>query len=193
MSFGEGLLLKVIDRCVRSSASRMARLELLGYRPEALCVALRSSNNKDEVLLVRHRASPDFWTFPQEGIDSETVESATVRCLRVEVGLLETQIQFRRSLWLGKVRLPELRHGERDLPGSFRNLMGKPGMIGKGYYGTLSIVEPNAEVKVNPAEVLEAKWVPAAETLSLVSAPNDAKQLIVRTCTKALISTVNGR
>jgi putative (di)nucleoside polyphosphate hydrolase len=156
-------LIDIIKLAFRIFFDRKVRLQLLGYRPEVVCL-VRENNPASRYLVIQPSARPSLWVPPHEGITlKETIEDAVIRCLGIELGLGEANIQFRRSVWLGKRVLPESRWDERDIQFSLRGIFSKHKMIGKAYFGAFVIADAAATVKPNGAEVKKWDWVNANE------------------------------
>jgi hypothetical protein len=158
----EQMRLQLLKLLYRWIYRREARLILMGYRPEVVCF-VQDIADSDRFLLIRPPVKPLLWVPPQEGIKlDESIETAVERCLQVELGLCTSQFQFRRSVWIGTRRLPSARWGERDLHYSLRSWIGKPAMVGKGYFGALVLADASIPLRPNPVEVLEYGWLDVA-------------------------------
>lgn len=174
---------KVILICL---FQRKIRLELLGYRPEVICI-VRSIGSEDKYLVVAPAANHDIWMPPQEGIHpEETIENASVRCLQMELGLAESVVQFRKSTWVAKRQLPQSRWDERDLRYSLRRILGGPSMVGKAYFAALVLVDPAASIRRNPAEISDYAWVSEQEFDSRIRTNRRDKENIIREARRAL-------
>jgi len=152
-------ILDIIKIAIRWIFDRKVRLQLAGYRPEVICL-IRDNTFPGLFLIAKPSIEPNVWIPPHEGIFiNESVEEAAVRCLKVELGLEESSIQYRKSIWLGKRVLPALRWDERDLPFSLRGLVSKHRMIGKAYYGALINTTSSVTISKNPSEIIACEWV----------------------------------
>lgn len=171
-------IIELLKLLIRWLFDRKVRLHLAGYRPEIIC--LIEDKEQQKYLLIKPKMNPSVWVPPHEGINlHESIESAVVRCLNIELGIKENQIQFRKSMWLTKRILPEERWDERDLPFSLRGLFSKKKMVGKAYFGALIFTNYNVEININPAEVVEYKWVNSKEYFSSIATNNKNKQEIL--------------
>jgi putative (di)nucleoside polyphosphate hydrolase len=158
-------ILDLLKLILRWFFDRKARLQLAGFRPEVICL-VKESDDPSRYLLIRPTIEPTIWVPPSEGIVlDETLEQASLRCLNIELGLIEANLQFRKSIWLGKRVLPEGRWDERDLQYSMRGIFSKHRMIGKAYFGAYVIAATKAKIKPNPSEVCEWKWVKKGDFL----------------------------
>ncbi len=158
---------------------RKYRLHLTGFRPEIICL-IQSTDSEKNYLLVKPQSDRTIWMPPQEGIHlEETLKDAAIRCLNTEVGLTESQIQFRRSVWVGKRLFPEHRKGERNLDYSLRGWVDKNQMVGKAYFAALIIVDSKAAIQPNAAEIYQYEWVSANECLRRFQANPPEKQKIL--------------
>lgn len=154
---------------------RSSRKRLVGLRPGVIClVTTRNSGQQSEFLLIRPSADTSVWMPPQEGMNfDESIEHAAARCLWTELGIAESEIQFRKSRFLGdRVFGPE-REGERDIHFSVI------GMRGKSYFAALVYVDRGVEVNLNPAEVYEHKWVGLDQITEHISSAEESKRAII--------------
>jgi hypothetical protein len=152
-------ILDLIKLIFRWLFDRKARLQLAGFRPDVICL-VKESAPPNRYLIIRPTIEPSIWVPPHEGILlDETVEQAALRCLYIELGMNESSIQFRRSIWLGLRVLPEGRWDERDLQYSLRRVISKHKMIGKAYFGAFIFATSSAKIQPNPSEVYEWEWV----------------------------------
>jgi putative (di)nucleoside polyphosphate hydrolase len=155
---------------------RKSRLILAGYRPEVVCI-VKGTGESERYLLIQAQAQPSIWAPPQEGVNlHETLEDAATRCLNTELGFKESEIQFRKSVWIGKRILPSDRWDERDLPYSLRRLSKQRRMVGKGYFAALFIANSDVQIKHNVAEISDWEWVSPSEFMTRIreSAPEKA-------------------
>lgn len=183
-------LLEFFPLAARWLFDKKARLELSGYRPEVICL-VRESSQPHRYLLIRPTADPSVWIPPQEGIASdESIENAALRCLRFELGLEEAQVQFRKSIWLGKRTLAQARRDERDLRFSLRGLVTKHRMVGKGYFGALVVVAASAEIAANEAEVNSWAWVSSDEYHKRIATNAPDKLLLLQKLAREFIGSV---
>lgn len=151
---------------------RPTRERLLGYRPVVMC--LIQSLERDAFLFVQPTSGRGAWMPPQEGIGPDaSVESATVQCLDVELGIDRNRIHFRRSVWLGRKAIPE-REGSRDVEFSIRP------MQGKAYYGSLIKVAEDTPVTCNPAEVSAHRWLTIGEIRERMVFNSDRKKELLK-------------
>lgn len=151
---------------------RPTRERLLGYRPVVMC--LIQSLERDAFLFVQPAAGRGAWMPPQEGIQPDgSVESATVQCLDVELGIGRNQMHFRRSVWLGRKAIPE-REGSRDVEFSIRP------MQGKAYYGSLTKVAEDTPITCNPAEVSAHEWLTIDAVRDRMTGNSDRKKELLR-------------
>jgi putative (di)nucleoside polyphosphate hydrolase len=158
---------------------RKYRLHLTGFRPEVICL-IQSTDSPKNYLLVKPQSDRTIWMPPQEGIHlEETLKTAAIRCLNTEVGLTESQIQFRRSVWVGKRLFPEHRKDERNVDYSLRRCVDKYQMVGKAYFAALIIVDSKAVIQPNSAEIYQYEWVSASEFLRRIQANPPEKQRIL--------------
>lgn len=158
---------------------RPSRLVLRGYRPEVICL-IKGTADPASFLLVRSRAHRDHWAPPQEGrkID-ESIETTVHRCLLDELGIDKSRTQYRKSVWIGTRILPKRRWEERELKYSLRGVIGKPHMIGKGYYASLVIVDSKVRIDPNPAEVYDWIWASDIEFPTLIASnPSDKREIL---------------
>jgi putative (di)nucleoside polyphosphate hydrolase len=173
-------ILDLIKLILRWIFDRKVRLQLSGYRPEVICV-VKENVPLGRYLVIKPNAEPSIWVPPHEGILlNETVEEAAIRCLRVELGLEEANVQFRKSVWLGKRVLPEERWGERDLEFSLRGIFSKHKMIGKAYFGAYIIADALVAIKPNGAEVSYWEWVGEEEFLERMETNSTEKAHFLR-------------
>lgn len=171
-------ILELLRISIKWVFDRKSRMRLWGYRPEVVCLVKSTSENK--VLVVRPQAHRAIWVPPQEGIgEGETIEKAAQRCLEVELGLKENQIQYRKSVWVGKIKFQPDRWNERELTYSLRGLFGGATMIGKAYFGALIIADEDASIKSNLAETAAWEWVDRAEFIRRISKVPQEKQFIL--------------
>ena len=165
---------------------RRTRLHHSGYRVEVICFAI-DAETRQKLLLTNPRAEPSLWVPPQEGVNGEeTIEQAAVRCLKMELGLSEGVLHYRRSTWIGKRSLPPERVDERDLEGSFRKYVSKEAMIGKAYYAALVHVPSRVTFKLNQAEVIDTQWVLLNEVMTNLNGVDLEKLDILVTSLKRL-------
>jgi hypothetical protein len=158
---------------------RKYRLHLMGFRPEVICL-IQSTDSEKNYLLVKPLQDCAIWMPPQEGIHlEETLKSAAIRCLNTEVGLTESQMQLRRSIWVGKRLFPEHRKDERNLDYSLRGWVGKNQMVGKAYFAALIIADSKAIIQPNTAEIYQYEWVKASEFLERIKTNPLEKQKIL--------------
>ena len=150
--------------------NRGIRCHVLGYRPEVICVVQAINADDRDFLIIRPALNPSIWIFPQEGIEiDESISQAVTRCLNVELGIHESNMQFRRSTWLGRKRLPPDRHGERDLRYSLTKLFTRKDMIGKAYFAAQVYVPRDIKITINKAEVVDYRWVNESELRNLLA------------------------
>jgi len=175
---------KILGRFV---FDRRVRLRVQGYRPEVICL-IKATGRKEAYLLTVPEADHTVWTPPQEGIGlDDTIEKAAFRCLEVELGFKESQLQFRRSCWIAKRILPTDRWGERDLPYSLARLKCSHAMIGKAYYAALVVADRDAVICLNPAEVYRYAWLDSIEYLKRIETNLQDKLTIIQTAWRKLI------
>lgn len=166
-------MLNYIKEGVKILVDRRARKRFWGYRPVVACL-IQSTSSPDRFLFVTPVAKPDTWMPPQEGIEpNDSIEAAVIRCLRVELGIEENQLQVRRSVWLGCHQIPEQR-GERDVPFSpFK-------MKGKAYYAALVKASEQIEFQLNPAEVARAEWLDLKTIVDRLAGNSERKQGLIK-------------
>lgn len=158
---------------------RKYRLHLMGFRPEVICL-IQSTDSEKHYLLVKPQSERTIWMPPQEGIHlEETLKVAAIRCLNTEVGLMESQVQLRRSIWVGKRLFPEHRKDERNLDYSLRGWVDKNQMVGKAYFAALIIADSKAVIQPNTAEIYQYEWVNASEFLERIKTNPLEKQKIL--------------
>ncbi len=158
---------------------RKYRLHLMGFRPEVICL-IQSTDSEKNYLLVKPQSDRTIWMPPQEGIHlEETLKDAAIRCLDTELGLTESQVQFRRTVWAGKRLFPEQRKDERDLVYSLRGWVDKNRMVGKAYFAALIVADSKAVIQPNTAEIYQYEWVNASEFLRRIQANPPEKQRIL--------------
>lgn len=190
MALIDSVLFRTGSLILQSVASHRARLILRGFRPEVVCVCVRgaSVDSADpDVLIVRPSADPTIWIFPQEGIEGdESIESATKRCLRVELGIEEQLAHFRRSVWVRERILPTERQNERDVEGRARSWIGLKPMIGKAYFAARVHVSAEDLSECRSAEILEAKWAKKSELEAFFSENVPEKREILRLCSQLI-------
>jgi len=156
------------------------RLHLTGFRPEVICF-IQSTDPEKKYLLVQPLQDQSIWMPPQEGMHlEESPKTASMRCLKTELGLSELQIQFRRSIWVGKRLFPEYRRDERDLIYSVRGWVDKNRMIGKAYFAALIIADSKAIIQPNSAEIYQYQWMNTRELLQQIKTNPPDKQKILR-------------
>lgn len=173
-------ILELLSYFVRWVFDRKIRLQLLGYRPEIICFVQKTGDG--QFLLVRQRANPTKWSFPQEGINNnESYEDAATRCLNTELGVPVNRIHYLRCVWAGKQKFEKNRWGERDLDISLRKIYSKYGMIGKGYFCSLQFLDEDTELDINPAEIIEVKWVDFYKVMEVIQNHNEDKRHILST------------
>ncbi len=166
---------------------RKVRLRLWGYRPEVICLV--KAADKERFLITVPATNRAIWIPPQEGIAlNETIEAAAHRCLEVEVGLTGQSVQFRRSTWVGKRRLPRERWGERDLEYSLRRIDQPHSMIGKGYYAALIFADDSVRLCPNAAEIHCCEWVSGEQFLARIGGNVPDKRQIIRVAWQRLVS-----
>jgi ADP-ribose pyrophosphatase YjhB (NUDIX family) len=184
-------LLRILLKWV---VDRSSRLVLQGYRPEVICL-IRGTDVVGKYLLVSSRAHQVGWAPPQEGLElNESIEDAVKRCLLNELGLEESSIQFRKSAWIGKRILHHDRWGERDLRYSLRGLIGQEQMIGKGYFAALVIVDSNATITANPAEISDWAWFePQQYAEQVATTPPDKAEILRKAQRLEILSNVVDR
>ncbi|MBE9127475.1 MULTISPECIES: NUDIX domain-containing protein [unclassified Coleofasciculus] len=159
--------------------NRKYRLHLTGFRPEVICF-IQSTDSEKNHLLVQPQSDRSIWMPPQEGMDlEETLKASSMRCLNTELGLTESEVQFRRSIWVGKRLFPSYRKDERDLSYSLRGWVDKNRMIGKAYFAALIIVDSQAVIQPNPAEIYQYQWVSASKFLQQIKTNPPEKQKIL--------------
>jgi ADP-ribose pyrophosphatase YjhB (NUDIX family) len=159
--------------------NRQYRLHLMGFRPEVICL-IQSTDSEKHYLLVKPQSDRTIWMLPQEGIHlEETLKAAAIRCLNTEVGLMESQVQLRRSIWVGKRLFPEHRKDERNLDYSLRGWVDKNQMVGKAYFAALIIADSKAIIQPNTAEIYQYEWVKASEFLERIKTNPLEKQKIL--------------
>lgn len=169
--------LKVIGLVVYD---RRMRHRVFGYRPVVMCVIQATESEK--FLFIRPSAKPDAWMVPQEGIEpDESVEDAAMRGLQAELGVVENQLHFRRSTWLGRKEIPEQRN-ERDVQYSL------VAMRGKAYYGALIRMPEATTLRSNPAEIAEYTWLNIDEIRQRLQTNTTRKQELLRAAFRALVN-----
>lgn len=172
-------LLELGRLMVKWIVDRPSRLVLLGYRPEVICL-IRGTAEPASYLLIRSHAHRTQWAPPQEGMHAnEDIESTVDRCLLHELGIEKSRVQYRKNVWIGTRILPRQRWDERELRYSLRGVLGKPRMIGKGYYASLVIADSNVRIDPNPAEVYDWTWAKNSELHILIETnPPDKKHIL---------------
>jgi len=179
--------LNLASLLVKWVIDRPTRLVLRGYRPEVICF-IRGTASTDHYLLVRSLAHRSHWAPPQEGMKIEdSVETTVQCCLREELGINETRIQYRKSAWIGLRKLPEKRWDERELKYSLRGLIGQKHMICKGYYAALVIADANSPIVPNRAEIDDWIWANPEEFHSHILTNPADKQEILRNSWTAIV------
>jgi putative (di)nucleoside polyphosphate hydrolase len=169
-----------IKLAAKFAFDRGVRARLFGYRPVAMCI-VQAAGGGNRYLLVVPEMNHSIWAPPQEGIRvNESIEDAAHRCLKVELGIEEGQVQFRRSCWLCSRVLPKGRWGERDLEYSLAKMKYGYAMIGKAYFGALVAVAGDVKIRVNPAEVHDYAWVDPDEYLRRVASNVPDKTSIIQ-------------
>jgi len=159
--------------------NREYRLHLTGFRPEVICL-IESTEPQKHYLLVQPQRDRTIWMPPQEGIHlGKTLHGEAMRCLQTELGLTESQVQFRRSLWVGKRLFPHYRRDERDLVYSMHGWIDKTRMIGKAYFAALIIADSQAIIQPNSAEIYHYQWVKASQFLWLIQTNSPEKRKIL--------------
>ena len=166
-------MLSYIKEGIKIFIDRRARKRFWGYRPVVACL-IQSTDEPDKFLFVTPAAKSDAWMLPQEGIEpADTIESAILRCMKVELGIEENQLQIRRTVWLGSHKIPEQR-GERDVPFSpFK-------MQGKAYYAGLIKTSGDVSLKLNTAEIAGAEWIDVEVVAERLPSNSDRKQLLIK-------------
>jgi putative (di)nucleoside polyphosphate hydrolase len=160
---------------------RSMRKRLIGYRPVVMSL-VSSVQRPSWFLLIQPAQDPNVWMPPQEGLEpNESIEAAVKRCLATELGLQESAIQFRRSLWIEDRPLPT-RRGERDINYSVRP------MAGKSYFAAYVAVDEQAPISANRAEVHGFAWVDAATVAERIQTNQADKQKIIRSAFQRLAS-----
>ena len=163
---------------LRNLFTRTGRKRFFGYRPQALTYLI----SKNKILLLRSKPYPDqpngIWNIPQEGIDfGEDEMSGAKRGLNEELGLDQSLTKFKKSKYLGKIKFPKKLHGERELEGALFK------MKGKAYWACLLIAEEFdiKDLKLNPNEASEAKWMTISEALEIYKTlPSDKNSMFIK-------------
>ena len=165
---------------------RPMRCRLVGMRPVVICL-LQSTDDNNRFLLINPAEKPAALMPPQEGIEAnESIEQATERCLQVELGIRESDMHFRRSVWLGSRSIPE-QHGERDIAYSLVK------MRGKAYYAALIKISEDVQTRPNHAEIAASKWVTVEEIRDGLSSNSLRKQWVITQAFRNLLSiTLDG-
>lgn len=131
---------------------RNQQCRCIGYRPVAVCAFRNLGTN--ELLVVQPAIRPDLWALPQEGIElQENTETASIRCADEELGVQTNKLNYRYSKWIGLVKFPKERAGERDLRFSVR------GMVGKAYILSVINCADDVSIELNRAENTDYRWV----------------------------------
>jgi putative (di)nucleoside polyphosphate hydrolase len=160
---------------------RPMRCRLLGMRPVVICL-LQASNDNDRFLFINPSEKPVALMPPQEGIEpNESVEQAVERGVNVELGIAETDMHFRRSVWLGSKTIPE-QHGERDIAYSLFK------MRGKAYYAALVRVPSDVTLRLNSAEIAASQWVTVEEIRTALATNSDRKKWVIKQAFRKLLS-----
>lgn len=175
-------MLSYIKEGIKILADRRARKRFWGYRPVVACL-IHSSEDTAKFLFVAPVFKPDVWMPPQEGIrPDDTIESAILRCMQVELGIAENQLQIRRTVWLGCHKIPE-QQGARDVPFSpFK-------MKGKAYYAALVKTTGNVLLRPNPAEIAGTRWIELQNVPEILAGNSDRKQQLIKQAFHHLLKT----
>lgn len=168
------ILSAVYDRPMRS--------RVMGYRPSVICL-IQSTDDGGKFLFISPTEKPNAWMPPQEGVEpNESIEKAAARGLKDELGIPESQIHFRRSVWLGKELIPEQR-GERDVKYSTFK------MKGKAYYAGLVKAPESVAIQPNPAEVANHEWLTLEQIRERLETNSERKQRLIANLFLKLLGT----
>ena len=174
-------MLSWLKIALRVAYDRPMRCRVLGMRPVVICL-IQSTENSDTFLFVNPSEKPAALMPPQEGIEpGESIEEAVVRGLETELGVVESQMHFRRSAWIGSKPIPEQK-GERDVAYSLVK------MRGKAYYAALVKISETAVPQPNSAEIAGWRWVSAAEVTEALESNSVRKQWVIQEAFRKLLA-----
>ena len=165
---------------VQLAYDRSARKRVTGLRPTIMCIT-QSVSDQNRFIFIRPAADPSVWMPPQEGIEfGESMEQAALRCLDIELGLKEDQVQFRKSAFIADRLMPH-RSGDRDIQYSVLP------MRGKSYFAAYVKVDESAAIERNSAEVAEHAWIDSAEAVARLASHRQEKIKIIAAAFECLL------
>lgn len=170
-------MIEYLEVLIKLTYDKAMREHIMGYRPVAMCVVKDIANNR--ILMIKSARFSEAWSLPQEGFDvGEDVEVSSIRCLSEELGLSINKVNFRRSLWMGRIRFDEDRKNERNLPYSLR------GMVGKSYFA--AYIDSTSDVKfvLNKSEVVAAQWFETDAILDVLQSQDTPKKTVIEQAIK---------